>query len=43
MLGNTEGDDQNVSGDLCPYIFIYFGIIVHMEVHSVRGQRRTVD
>jgi hypothetical protein len=26
-LGNTECDDQNFRGDLCPYIFIGFRII----------------
>jgi hypothetical protein len=28
MLGTTEGDDQNFRGDLCPYTFIAFRIIV---------------
>jgi hypothetical protein len=34
MLGNIKGDDQNFKGDLCPYIFIGFRIIVRMEVYS---------
>jgi hypothetical protein len=33
MLTDTEGDDQNFRGDLCPYIFIGFRIIIPMEVH----------
>jgi hypothetical protein len=33
MLGIIEGNDQNFRGDLCPYIFIGFRIIICMEVH----------
>lgn len=34
MSGNTKGDDENCRGELCPYIFIAFRIIVRIEVHS---------
>lgn len=43
MLGNTEYDDQNFRGDLCPYIFIGFRIIVCNGGPFLRGQRGTVD
>jgi len=34
MSGNTKDDDKNCRGELCPYIFIGFRIIVRIEVHS---------
>jgi hypothetical protein len=33
MLRNTEGDDQNFRGDLCPYIFVGFVSLSATEVH----------
>jgi len=43
MLGNTECDDQNFRGDLCPYMFIGFRIIVRNRGPFLCGQRGTVD
>jgi hypothetical protein len=43
MLGNIECDNQNFRGDLCPYIFIGFRIIVRNGGPFLRGQRGTVD
>jgi hypothetical protein len=40
MLRNIKGDNQNFKGDLCPYIFISFRIIVRIEVHSCAANTR---
>ena len=33
MSGNTKDDDKNCKGELCPYIFISFRIIVRIKVY----------
>jgi hypothetical protein len=34
MSGNTKDDDKNCRGELCPYIFIGFRIIVCIKAYS---------
>ena len=43
MLENTEGDDRNFRGDLCPYVYIGLRVIAHNRGPFLRGQCGTVD